>query len=370
MKRIIKKILFNKITTTIYSFFCYLFTRKNRFSDFNGTISAEYNRFFSSCIVQRNRKNNHKYNLQIIVPCYNTEKYVRKCIQSLVDQKTNYKINIILIDDGSTDSTGKICDQFASHYDFVTVIHQNNKGFSQARNAGLELIDSDFLMFVDSDDYLISQTICNRLLDKAYSCNKNKLIIEFGFRRDKEGKLFGRYKPNNGVLKKSKYNGFAWGKVYSSDLFNNLSFPINYWFEDTFIKLILLFINNVNIYGLSDSSYAYRINPTSITNSYSGKLKSLDSIYILESLLKDAHELHIENTKTFRNAIMWQIVCTFIRTKELSAEIQTNIFLQTKIIINEFSGCYSLQYRFLFKSIINNKYNAYRKICNFLSKTK
>lgn len=370
MKKVIKKILFNNFTSTIYSFFCYTFSRKNKFIHSTDNCSLEYDPQQESCIKKQKHVNNHKYNLQIIVPCFNSEMYLKKCIESLISQKTTYSINIILIDDGSTDSTGKICDEFANRYKNITVIHQNNKGFSQARNAGLELVNSDFLMFVDSDDYLIDQNICNKLLENAYSHLNEQIIISFGFRRDKDGTLIGKYKPNNGFLKESKYNGFAWGKLYSADLFNNLIFPINFWFEDTFIKLIVLFLNNVNIYGLNDCSYAYRINQQSITSSYKGNIKALDSFYILSSLLKDAHVLGIKNSKTFRNTIMWQIVLTFVRTKYLATNTQTNIFLKTKNLMIEFKGNCSLQYRYLYKSIINNKYNSYRKICFFLSNTK
>ncbi len=370
MKNLIKKLVFNNISSYIYSFFCFLFSRKAKEPNLDTTHSLEYNPSPSSCIT-KTKNNNHKYNLQIIVPCFNSEKYLKKCLNSLVNQKTQYTINIVLIDDGSSDGTAKICDDFASRHDRITVIHQQNKGFSQARNVGLELVDSDFLIFVDSDDYLIDPYICNKLLEKAYSNKNNKrLIIEFGFRRDKNDKLVGKYRPNNGVLRVSKYNGFAWGKIYSSDLFQNLCFPINYWFEDTFIKLIILFLNNISVYGVSDCSYAYRINPNSITSSYKGNLKTLDSFYILESLLKDAKELGIQNTKSFRNAIMWQIVCTHSRTEYLPSEIQKKIFYKTKDLIKLFPGNYSYQYRHLFKAVINSKYTAYLKICKFLSKTK
>ena len=90
--------------------------------------------------------------VSIIVPVYNTEKYLQKCILSLLDQEYP-NIEILLIDDGSTDSSGKICDQFKLNAK-VTVIHQKNAGISATRNEGLRLARGEYLAFVDSDDYV------------------------------------------------------------------------------------------------------------------------------------------------------------------------------------------------------------------------
>src|SRR5699024_4494271 len=91
--------------------------------------------------------------ISVIVPVYNVEKYVRRCIDSICGQ-TYSNLEIILIDDGSTDSSGKICDEMAAKDGRISVIHQENKGLSQARNAGLDQAKGEYIAFVDSDDYL------------------------------------------------------------------------------------------------------------------------------------------------------------------------------------------------------------------------
>ena len=91
--------------------------------------------------------------LSIIVPVYNVEKYIGKCIESIVNQ-TYKDLEIILVDDGSTDNSGKICDEWARKDKRIKVIHKKNGGLSDARNAGLDICTGDYIGFVDSDDYI------------------------------------------------------------------------------------------------------------------------------------------------------------------------------------------------------------------------
>lgn len=93
----------------------------------------------------------------VIVPVYNTEKYLQKCLDSIIGQ-TYSDLEIVLVDDGSTDNCGKICDEYAAHDDRIIVIHQANGGLSAARNAGIEASTSPYITFVDSDDYIDKDT--------------------------------------------------------------------------------------------------------------------------------------------------------------------------------------------------------------------
>ena len=114
--------------------------------------------------------------ISIIVPVYNVEKYLEECIDSIIKQ-TYKNIEIILVDDGSTDNSGKICDRYEKEYDIINVIHKNNGGLCSARNAGLNLSTGKYISFIDSDDYVEEKYIENLYneselynLDIAY-CN-------------------------------------------------------------------------------------------------------------------------------------------------------------------------------------------------------
>lgn len=112
--------------------------------------------------------------MSIIIPCYNVEKYVRECIESVLNQKTQFKYEVILINDGSQDNTLNILKEYEDR-DNVVLIDQKNKGFSGARNTGLQYVQGEYLMFVDSDDRLAENAIEN-LLSVAYK--ENYEIVE------------------------------------------------------------------------------------------------------------------------------------------------------------------------------------------------
>ena len=95
--------------------------------------------------------------ISVIVPVYNTEKYLHRCIDSILDQ-TFTDFELLLIDDGSTDSSGTICDEYAAKDSRVRVFHKENGGVSSARNMGLDNAYGEWITFVDSDDYLIDQS--------------------------------------------------------------------------------------------------------------------------------------------------------------------------------------------------------------------
>ena len=91
--------------------------------------------------------------ISVIVPVYNVESYVAECIESIQNQ-TYMNLEIILVDDGSKDMSGDICDQYAAYDERIKVIHQENGGLSAARNTGIEAANGDYISFVDSDDYI------------------------------------------------------------------------------------------------------------------------------------------------------------------------------------------------------------------------
>ena len=91
--------------------------------------------------------------ISVIIPVYNTEKYLRTCLDSIVNQ-THSNLQIILIDDGSTDNSGLICDEYAQKDSRIICVHQQNGGVSKARNEGLKIATGDYIHFPDSDDYL------------------------------------------------------------------------------------------------------------------------------------------------------------------------------------------------------------------------
>jgi hypothetical protein len=100
--------------------------------------------------------------VSVIVPVYNVEKYLKQCLDSIVDQ-TLEDLEIVLVDDGSVDSSGTICDEYAKKDTRIRVIHKENGGLSDARNAGLKYVTSPYVGFIDSDDYIDLDFYCGLL---------------------------------------------------------------------------------------------------------------------------------------------------------------------------------------------------------------
>lgn len=105
----------------------------------------------SSCIERK--KFGSEYDLEVIIPAYNVEKYIQQCLDSVISQKTNFSFHVTCINDGSTDNTGLLLKKY-ENTENVSIIHQENKGFSGARNVGLRKTNGKYIMFVDSDDFI------------------------------------------------------------------------------------------------------------------------------------------------------------------------------------------------------------------------
>jgi len=141
--------------------------------------------------------------ISIIVPVYNTpEQYLRKCIESILNQ-TQSNIELILVDDGSMDDSGKVCDEYAERDNRVQVIHQQNRGVSVARNSGIAAAAGKWLMFVDADDWIDVDT-----------CEK---AIEVAERLDVDALRFAVYSENDGGMKELHYPIENLGTIYAEE---------------------------------------------------------------------------------------------------------------------------------------------------------
>lgn len=177
--------------------------------------------------------------ISIIVPVYNVDFYLKRCVDSLISQDYgNYEI--ILVDDGSTDTSPLICDEYEKKYDNIRVIHQENKGLSEARNIGIQCAIGDWLMFVDSDDY-VESNFCSTAID--YSLRYNADICVFGFNKVFENQEFINFNDfqTNGLLSKEdsffmltkeSVGNYAWNKIYKKYLFDEILYPVNRKWED------------------------------------------------------------------------------------------------------------------------------------------
>lgn len=200
--------------------------------------------------------------ISIIVPIYNVESYLTKCIDSLIRQ-TYKNIEIILIDDGSPDNCGVICDEYAQKDTRIVVIHQSNSGVSSARNAALDICKGEYIMFVDSDDWIeinFCEEAINMIHSKAVDC------VSFGYYEyingNKSIKVTSkpRYIQSEEAIKSIInfddviYN-LVWNKISHRSLFDEVRFPEGYLYEDNavvykiFDKAKMIYISDKPLYN-------------------------------------------------------------------------------------------------------------------------
>ncbi len=211
--------------------------------------------------------------ISIIVPVYNVEKYLLRCLDSICNQTYN-NLEIILVDDGSTDSSGNICDEYALVDSRIIVIHKNNGGLSSARNVAIDIAIGEYIMFVDSDDY-ISKDCVEYLLNII---KNNHVEIAIGnytstFENDvfKKGKVSDekiiRYDGKQLIPYLSFGNNTqlvtAWAKLYRRGLFSEIRYPNGFLHEDEGTTYKLYFNSNAIIVS-NKIVYAYYRNPNSI----------------------------------------------------------------------------------------------------------
>ncbi len=210
------------------------------------------------------------YDLHIIVPVYNTAPYLRQCLDSIFQQETEFSFFVSIVDDGSTDSSPALLDDYyaslqgTSHYSTTEIIHQANQGPSAARNTALSNIHGKYIMFVDSDDMLLPGSI--QTLMRAATLSGADIT---------EGNFDG-----------GPAHGFAWGKVYRSELFRHVHFPPGYWFEDT-LNAFYIYPLCHRIVQVPGIHYYYRPNPCSIMNSFQGSARTVDSLWASHRVLSD-----------------------------------------------------------------------------------
>ena len=218
--------------------------------------------------------------LTVVIPVYNVEKYLNRCIESILLQEwKNY--DILLVDDGSTDSSPQICDDYAKVYDFISVIHKKNGGLSEARNTGISHAKGEYVYFPDSDDWIEPDTFI-ALAEALESQDFDIISFNREFVKGEEDpivsdplvtQVFEGKDAFVQMLKHSYITGFANDKIYRKSLFidNNILFPSRKYYEDLGTNY-KLFLSAQKVYATNQKYYHYLIdNPDSITQSWNEK---------------------------------------------------------------------------------------------------
>ena len=223
--------------------------------------------------------------ITVIVPVYNVENYLNKCLDSLINQ-TYKNLEIIVINDGSTDNSGEICQEYAQKDNRIIYVEQENGGLSDARNAGLERMTGSYVTFVDSDDWVepdYVEVLHNKLIGyqadiaigNYYSYNEDEAMYYFHVNSESYyEKLYDNISIFENLYDAKQMKSFslisAWGKLYKSELFDYIRFDKGKLGEDGYINQKLYLLVQKVIY-INQGLYAYRQRSGSITKTWTEK---------------------------------------------------------------------------------------------------
>lgn len=246
--------------------------------------------------------------ISVIVPIYNVEKYLTKCIESIINQ-TYENLEIILVDDGSPDNCPIICDEYAKRDSRVKVIHKKNGGLSDARNAGLDIATGEYIMFIDSDDFVeidMMESMMNNMIDNNVDlvvCNI-KYIYDNSekVKYNQKDKVLDKYEAMQEYIKDGIVQAVAWNKLYKRNLINGMRYKVGKINEDEFFTYKI--VDRINkIYYNSKPFYNYVQRNTSIMGLYSIKrLDAVEASYERLNFIKERYpELYVEEKKNFIN---------------------------------------------------------------------
>jgi len=297
--------------------------------------------------------NSTEHLISIVVPVYKVEKYLRRCIESVLSQTYKY-YELILVDDGSPDDCPRICDEYANKYENIIVIHQENSGLSAARNSGIEVAKGKYITFIDSDDYVheklleilknninkykVQVSMCSFAWVNDSKCDKNFSLI------NNTVKIINDQEAMN-MLLNEQTTCVAWGKLYHMELFDNIRFPIGKIMEDMFTTPII-FKKAKQLVVDNQKLYYYNQEGTSIIRSEFNynKLDLVEATYLWKELSDKyypelSEKAHIHYFSTVLNT------CIFLARKTDKFGISIFEKYKKEILIN-------------YKYIINSKYTT------------
>lgn len=276
-----------------------------------------------------NKKHQVFPKLTVIVPVYNSENYAANCIRSLVNQ-TYTHLEIILIDDGSTDSSLQICKSFARDDARIKVLTKENGGQSSARNLGLDMVTGEFIAFIDSDDEISLDVFENAV----YSFEKypEADVVQFPVFMDygtpaqylnlkKEQLVTGRPNLFREWIEKGNVSWIVCNKIFRREIFNELRFRKMYFEDNIMVAEVLDKIDS--LYIMEDGIYYYFMRENSTTTSPHSLQKELDTYEVCGRIYKSLKKYNLQSALVTMQSRMMNVAKSLRVNHNLSADIST-----------------------------------------------
>ncbi len=291
-------------------------------------------------IIEQSRqlKTTNDIDLTIIIPIYNSERFLDECLNSVAQQKSNYRIQVICVDDGSTDGSTQILDSYSDDMNFK-IIHQKNTGHSGARNTALVQELGKYLMFIDSDDF-VEDGYLKKMLDAAFRFDAD--IVQGGFCKCNANSVrLDIIECNEACISDydelEKFGGAPWGRIYRTELWEDIFFPENMMFEDTII-FNMVFRRAKTIIGISNAYYMYRVYGNNTLDKLQGDARLLDAVWSVKYVAEKSRYLEMEISESYYRFFLGQ--CSkhvYYRIKHFDERVQKACFVILCSIVNDFN---------------------------------
>ena len=266
-----------------------------------------------------------KPNISVIIPVYNVQKYLSRCLESLYSQR-NDTIEIILVNDGSTDESLNICQRYADIHSNTIIIDKENGGLSDARNAGTKAAIGDFIYYLDSDDWLAPDAIkslyefaidndCEIVQGGFYYAYNDHLLFDNKY---KNPFVLNRHEAMLELIKNDYIKNFAWGKLYRADIVKKHPFPKGKYYEDSYWQHLI--VHKCKRYGVVPTPlYYYRQRNSGISGEFS--LKNLDLLrgYEERSVFVQEHYPEFNDVMSQSYYRVVQSLCNIAKTSSDSS---------------------------------------------------
>lgn len=287
--------------------------------------------------------------VSVIVPTYNSEKYLHKCVTSILNQSFS-KFELILVNDGSTDNTQKLCEEYALRDKRIHVINQTNMGVAKAREAGLSIAQGKYIIYIDVDDY-VKEDYIEVLYKQIEECNVdivccNYYVVTPNLCVKEENIKKEEYRDNikellNDYFFGRDYSYVVWGKIYKSEILKKAQFLSLKYLEDTYM-IVSLFPHIEAIKLITYSGYYYQKRENSITACIDWIEKTKDMLILAEYVLricKMYNELETEAVKQLQDYLFAAVVKHYqIATQVQMEELNNSFFNYYEYLCSCYKG--------------------------------
>ena len=310
--------------------------------------------------VYDNKAIDSSVDLSIVVPVYNYVEIIKANIDAILNQKTRYNYELIIVDDGSTDGAGEVINQYENNSK-VKLIYQKNAGIGAARNTGINNAIGKYIMFVDCDD-IVHDDIVETLLNKAYSNDYDMVMCAHDLSKEKNGQIFDiipniypkynlmGYKNGDKIMNLA---GLPWCKVYKRELWNNVRFFPGYWYEDTIIQY-LIFTQCKNYTYIPKIEYEYKWYEKNFSHvqGNSANIKTIDSYWILVEILEQYKKSGLPINEQLYTLVLRHISTYYFGSiNGLSEDIIDALFVLAKELFIEYKPNHKVKLPYMLRQV-------------------